>query len=412
MKIDLGNFDLTQLPSAEDDNFEFKSSRTCLGDLKKKLSCAVSAFANSGGGCFIAGVDSHGNADNGLHLKDFGRQDLRDWADQIVNQVEPVPKYEIKIISDSVGRGVIQSDSAVLLVAVYESHAGPHMAHDNCYYIRAGAHTVKAKHFIVDAIWAKRHFSKPRLTHLFRLKPEKEQAIQLGILSLTDAPAIEVKVNISPLPKMMSNLGNLFPLQISVIDQDNPFFFDVATHSQADKLFGENVLLEVEYKDLSGHSYNYNTRLGISGSVPPVTLTINDASAKIVTALESINKALLKLAVPHKNIAKPSFLLPQPSESVFLNIESLIPELLADMRSDLQNCPFARQFIIMNKGVMYCEDTNNFTLKYYFEDHAYLRNKLRILENQALVYEITYNDAPRFVISEELAAYLRKPQTD
>jgi hypothetical protein len=31
---------------------------------------------------------------------------------------------------------------------------------------------------------------------------------------------------------------------------------------------------------------------------------------------------------------------------------------------------------------------------------------------QALVYEITYNDAPRFVISEELAAYLRKPQTD
>jgi hypothetical protein len=82
------------------------------------------------------------------------------------------------------------------------------------------------------------------------------------------------------------------------------------------------------------------------------------------------------------------------------------------MRSDLQNCPFAREFIIMNKGVMYCEDTNNFTLKYYFEDHAYLRNKLRILENQALVYEITYNDAPRFVISEELAAYLRKPQTD
>ena len=80
MKIDLGNFDLTQLPSAEDDNFEFKSSRTSLEDLKKKLSCAVSAFANSGGGCFIAGVDSDGNADNDLPLKvgKVGRQDLRD----------------------------------------------------------------------------------------------------------------------------------------------------------------------------------------------------------------------------------------------------------------------------------------------------------------------------------------------
>jgi hypothetical protein len=73
----------------------------------------------------------------------------------------------------------------------------------------------------------------------------------------------------------------------------------------------------------------------------------------------------LKLAVPRKNIAKPTFLLSQPSESVFLNIESLIPELLADIRNDLQNYPFAREFIIMNKGVMYREDTNEFTLKYY-----------------------------------------------
>ena len=161
MKIDLENFDLTQLPDAEDDYFEFKSSSTPHNDIKKKLSCAVSGFANSGGGCFIVGVDGNGNADSGLPLK-IGKQDLRDWVDQIVNQVEPVPKYDIKLIHDPMGRGVIQPDSAVLLVAIHESYAGPHMAPDNHYYIRAGAHTVKAKHFIVDAIWAKRHFSKPR----------------------------------------------------------------------------------------------------------------------------------------------------------------------------------------------------------------------------------------------------------
>ncbi|MBD2615013.1 MAG: hypothetical protein RMY62_009780 [Nostoc sp. ZfuVER08] len=45
-------------------------------------------------------------------------------------------------------------------------------------------------------------------------------------------------------------------------------------------------------------------------------------------------------------------------------------------------------------------------LAYYFEDHSHLRNKLRILENYGLIYEITYNDVARFVISEELAAYL------
>jgi len=178
MKINLETFDLTQLPSVEDDHFEFKSSSTPHNEFKKKLNCAVSGFANAGGGGFVVGVDGNGNADNGLSLK-IERQDLRDWVDQIVNQVEPVPKYDIKLISDPMGRGVIQPDSAVLLVAIHESYAGPHMAQDKHYYIRAGAHTVKAPHFIIDAIWAKRYFFKPRLTHLFRRKPEQEQTIQL-----------------------------------------------------------------------------------------------------------------------------------------------------------------------------------------------------------------------------------------
>ena len=138
MKINLETFDLTQLPSVEDDHFEFKSSRTPHKDLKTKLSCAVSGFANAGGGCFVVGVDSNGDADNGLSLK-IGGQDLRDWVDQIVTQVEPVPKYDIKLISNPMGRGVIQPDSAVLLVAIHESYAGPHMALDKRYYIRAGA---------------------------------------------------------------------------------------------------------------------------------------------------------------------------------------------------------------------------------------------------------------------------------
>jgi len=195
MKINLETFDLTQLPSVEDDHFEFKSSSTPHNELKKKLSCAVSGFANAGGGCFVVGVDGNGNADNGLSLK-IGRQDLRDWVDQIVNEVAPVPKYDIKLISDPMGRGVIQPDSAVLLVAIHESYAGPHMAPDKHYYIRAGTHTVPAQHFIIDAIWAKRYFFKPRLTHLFRLKPEQERTIQLGILALTDAPAVDVKIKI------------------------------------------------------------------------------------------------------------------------------------------------------------------------------------------------------------------------
>jgi predicted HTH transcriptional regulator len=76
------NMDLSFLPTAEDDEFEFKSSATPTNDLSKKLAAAGSAFSNSGGGWFIAGVDDKtGNADGGV-APTVGRQDLRNWVDQ------------------------------------------------------------------------------------------------------------------------------------------------------------------------------------------------------------------------------------------------------------------------------------------------------------------------------------------
>ncbi|MCY7278369.1 MAG: ATP-binding protein [Phormidesmis sp. CAN_BIN44] len=366
--IDLENFDLAQLPSEEDNYFEFKSSRILesistpkdlekkLKDLSKKLSCAVSGFANSGGGYFVVGVDDHGEADGGLPLK-IGRNDLRDWVDKVVNQVEPAPRYDIKLIYDPMGRGTIHSGSAVLLVGIYESHVGPHMAPDNHYYIRAGAHTEKARHFIVDAIWAKRHFSKPRLTHLFRLKPGKEEAIQLGILALTDAPAVDVKINVSPLPQMLQHQKSLFPLQTSVIDQNNPFFFDVTIYSEATKHFGDNVFLEVEYRDLAGNLYPYRTKVEVAGSIPPTCIG-NDNPAKIVEALKSINNVLLQLTNSRENVAKPSLVLSKPSENIFTDVEKLIPELLAEMREDLLESPFARECILISRSAVYEGDSN------------------------------------------------------
>ena len=414
MKIDLESFDLTQLPDTEDDYFEFKSSKSSEKDIIKKLSCAISGFANSGGGYFIIGVDASGNADRGFPLK-IGRQDLRDWIDQIAHGIEPIPKYDVRLILNPMGRGSIEPDSAVVIVSIHESYIGPHMASDSCYYIRAGAHTVKAKHFIVEAIRAKRHFYKPRLTHLFRLKPEKEHVIQLGVLALTDSPAVEVKINISPLPQMLSKCESIFPLQTSVIDQSSPFFFDVSTYFRAQELFGEDVHLEVNYHDLSGNSYTYKTKIEISGSVSPITIG-NDNSSKMVIAIESINQVLLKLTDTltnsRKNAAKYRLVLPQPSESVLTDIENLIPELLVDMRNDLRDYPSAREFIIISENATYNGDENNPILRYYFENYSWLRSKLRVLENHSLIYEITYTNTPRFVISEELAAYLSKRKPD
>jgi hypothetical protein len=120
----------------------------------------------------------------------------------------------------------------------------------------------------------------------------------------------------------------------------------------------------------------------------------------------------LKFNLAYLLTSKPSVVLPRPSESIFVDIENLIPELLVNMKNDLREYPFAREFIMMSKYNTYNGDENNLVLEYYFEDHPWLRNKIRILENHALIYEITYNDVPRFIISEELAAHLTKYQPE
>jgi hypothetical protein len=76
------------------------------------------------------------------------------------------------------------------------------------------------------------------------------------------------------------------------------------------------------------------------------------------------------------------------------------------MKNDLLEYPFAREFILIPKSAIYDGDPNNLVLNYCFEDHTWLRSKVRILENHALIYEITYNGTPRFILSEELTAYL------
>ena len=43
------------------------------------------------------------------------------------------------------------------------------------------------------------------------------------------------------------------------------------------------------------------------------------------------------------------------------------------------------------------------------DDHPDLDDKLRILENEELVRDITYNNARRYVLNEALADYLGAP---
>ena len=93
--------------------------------------------------------------------------------------------------------------------------------------------------------------------------------------------------------------------------------------------------------------------------------------------------------------------------AVFERMERLMPGLIAEMRQDLAGYPLRRELVVLNRGCLYWAKGNE--LAYYYDDHADLDDKLRILENEGLVQEITYNNTKRFVLLEELADYLGAP---
>jgi len=92
------------------------------------------------------------------------------------------------------------------------------------------------------------------------------------------------------------------------------------------------------------------------------------------------------------------------SEQVFMKLESMMPDLLAEMRKDLTEYPLSREFVVLSKRWTYC--ARGHELVYYFEDHPELENKLRILLNHGQIQDITNTNVSRYIIGEEFATYL------
>ncbi len=93
--------------------------------------------------------------------------------------------------------------------------------------------------------------------------------------------------------------------------------------------------------------------------------------------------------------------------AVFQRMERLMPALLAEMRRDLAEFPLRREIVVMKRSWSYWAKGNE--LFYYYDDHPDLADKLQILENEGLVRDATYNNAMRYILSEELADYLGAP---
>lgn len=93
----------------------------------------------------------------------------------------------------------------------------------------------------------------------------------------------------------------------------------------------------------------------------------------------------------------------------FQKLEEKMPKLIAEMRDDICNEPFIREFVILSKNWSYNGDPKNPIFSYYFEHHDNLKPMMKVMQNYGAVIETTYNNTDRFEFTEDFVEYLQLP---
>lgn len=190
----LMTMDISQIPETESEYWEFKGSHTKPDKLKNELKIAASAFANTGGGTFVAGLDNKtGKADGGIVTG--GRQEPELWVNQVLNEIEPkLPALSTTLMHDVKGRGYLDPSKYLLIVHIPKSPVAPHMGPNNVYYQRIGASSHPMGHYMVEACRLANLQNEPRLCVEACVEWAVPHLVWVDVMSLSQAPAMDVEV--------------------------------------------------------------------------------------------------------------------------------------------------------------------------------------------------------------------------
>jgi len=94
----------------------------------------------------------------------------------------------------------------------------------------------------------------------------------------------------------------------------------------------------------------------------------------------------------------------------FINIAQKMPELIKEMQEDLlkPDCMLIREFFLLpNNRIAFNSGGERYL--FYFEDqHENLNHKIKFLENNGFVYDITHTNTPKYRMTEEFVECVTK----
>ena len=157
---------LLSLPAKEQDYFERKSGAILQDSAwRETLAKAVSAFANSGGGHLIIGVQDDGTID-GVAEFHKGRTSTRDWLEQMVPNlvVYPLQDFSVhEVIPDK--PSLIPKDKVVIVIDIGDSIAAPHQCASGLYFCRLGGRSEPAPHHYLEMLRGRERYPSQKIAH-------------------------------------------------------------------------------------------------------------------------------------------------------------------------------------------------------------------------------------------------------
>jgi hypothetical protein len=162
--------EILSLPSGELDYFDRKSGAIVNDkDFQKKLAKALSAFANSGGGHLILGVEDDGTVD-GVPKVHKGRASTREWLEQAIPELVSYPLQDFRVHEvDPSNPTSIPAGKVVIVIDVGDSERAPHQdTFTKMYYHRVGGHSVPAPHIYLESLRLRENYPSREIVCAWR----------------------------------------------------------------------------------------------------------------------------------------------------------------------------------------------------------------------------------------------------